>query len=164
MNASGFGIVNDYGTLGDGIKVADVVLYNGNTILGTESFNNIISNATSSFYPFSKKYSQITKMNVIVYESTPLGGTQNNEMQVSEIGLYSQAGSYCADLDTDGDGIPNRLDLDSDGDGCPDAKETNVALSLNAGNLVNGTPNNLTTTSNVAGSTVGGQYLSLIHI
>ncbi|MFN5422434.1 MAG: Ig-like domain-containing protein, partial [bacterium] len=27
------------------------------------------------------------------------------------------------DIDTDGDGIPNRLDLDSDGDGCSDAKE-----------------------------------------
>ena len=27
------------------------------------------------------------------------------------------------DIDTDGDGIPNRLDLDSDGDGCSDAIE-----------------------------------------
>ena len=87
LNASGFGIVNDYGTLGDGIKVADVVLYNGNTILGTERFNNLLSNATSSFYAFSKKYSQVTKMNVIVYEGTPGGGTLDNEMQVSEIGL-----------------------------------------------------------------------------
>jgi len=29
----------------------------------------------------------------------------------------------CTDLDTDTDGIPNRLDLDSDGDGCSDAVE-----------------------------------------
>jgi hypothetical protein len=29
----------------------------------------------------------------------------------------------CEDLDTDGDGIPDRLDLDSDGDGCSDALE-----------------------------------------
>jgi hypothetical protein len=29
----------------------------------------------------------------------------------------------CEDIDTDGDGTPNRLDLDSDGDGCSDALE-----------------------------------------
>ncbi|KAI9549349.1 hypothetical protein GHT06_003715 [Daphnia sinensis] len=29
----------------------------------------------------------------------------------------------CTDIDTDGDGIPNRLDLDSDGDSCADAIE-----------------------------------------
>jgi hypothetical protein len=39
----------------------------------------------------------------------------------------------CIELDTDGDGIPNRLDLDSDGDGCPDAVEAGV--SANAGAL-----------------------------
>ena len=31
-----------------------------------------------------------------------------------------------ADLDTDHDGIVNRLDLDSDGDGCPDSQEASV--------------------------------------
>jgi hypothetical protein len=31
----------------------------------------------------------------------------------------------CTDIDTDGDGKPNRLDLDSDGDGCADAVEAN---------------------------------------
>lgn len=36
------------------------------------------------------------------------------------------------DLDTDGDGIVNRLDLDSDGDGCPDAKEAGVAFNAGA--------------------------------
>ena len=35
------------------------------------------------------------------------------------------------DMDTDNDGIPNRLDLDSDGDGCPDAKEAAVYGLLN---------------------------------
>jgi len=32
----------------------------------------------------------------------------------------------CTDLDTDNDGVPNRLDLDSDGDRCPDANEAGV--------------------------------------
>jgi len=34
------------------------------------------------------------------------------------------------DIDTDGDGIPNRLDLDSDGDGCPDAVEGSEHILL----------------------------------
>jgi hypothetical protein len=33
------------------------------------------------------------------------------------------------DIDTDGDGIPNRLDLDSDGDGCNDALEAGAATA-----------------------------------
>ncbi len=33
------------------------------------------------------------------------------------------------DLDTDNDGIPNRLDLDSDGDGCSDAIEGDAAFT-----------------------------------
>ena len=51
-------------------------------------------------------------------------------------------GNACADIDTDGDGIPNHLDLDSDGDGCPDAVEAAgtfmmsdlVDSSMNGGN------------------------------
>ena len=35
-------------------------------------------------------------------------------------------------LDTDGDGIPNRLDLDSDGDCCSDAVEAKTVTSLTA--------------------------------
>jgi hypothetical protein len=34
------------------------------------------------------------------------------------------------DIDTDGDGIPNRLDPDSDGDGCPDAVEGSEHILL----------------------------------
>jgi len=34
-----------------------------------------------------------------------------------------------SDLDTDNDGIPNRLDLDSDGDGCADAKEASSSTT-----------------------------------
>ncbi|WP_396169487.1 discoidin domain-containing protein [Flavobacterium sp.] len=38
----------------------------------------------------------------------------------------------CVDLDTDLDGIPNRLDLDSDADGCSDAKEGNATTNITA--------------------------------
>ena len=52
--------------------------------------------------------------------------------------------SFCTDLpvdlDTDGDGIPNRLDLDSDGDGCPDAIEgdENVTTAQLTSNRISG--------------------------
>uniref|UniRef100_UPI0029310868 Ig-like domain-containing protein n=1 Tax=Pedobacter gandavensis TaxID=2679963 RepID=UPI0029310868 len=36
----------------------------------------------------------------------------------------------CTELDTDGDGIPNRLDLDSDGDGCSDSYEAGATTDL----------------------------------
>ena len=53
---------------------------------------------------------------------------------------------YCA-IDTDGDGIPNRLDLDSDGDGCSDAIEG--AAAFTSSNLV---------TSSMPGGNTGGSY------
>jgi len=56
-------------------------------------------------------------------------------------------------LDTDGDGIPNRLDLDSDGDGCPDAVEAKTVNSLTATTVsgvfgTNGFADNLETSGN----------------
>ncbi|MDB9955603.1 PA14 domain-containing protein, partial [Flavobacteriaceae bacterium] len=53
---------------------------------------------------------------------------------------------YCA-IDTDGDGIPDRLDLDSDGDGCPDAIEGTAAFTNS--DLVN---------SSMPGGNIGGFY------
>jgi len=49
----------------------------------------------------------------------------------SNFKLTSYAIGYtCVDLDTDGDGIPNRIDVDSDGDGCNDGVEAGVATKL----------------------------------
>ncbi|WP_459489413.1 Ig-like domain-containing protein, partial [Aquirufa sp. ROCK-SH2] len=38
----------------------------------------------------------------------------------------------CVDIDTDGDGTPNRLDLDADGDGCSDALEAGTTSDKTA--------------------------------
>jgi hypothetical protein len=63
------------------------------------------------------------------------------------------------DIDTDNDGIPNRLDLDSDGDGCPDAKEAGVTGTLNIGTIKNGSNGAVvTTTAGVAGAIANGGY------
>jgi gliding motility-associated-like protein len=63
----------------------------------------------------------------------------------------------CTDLDTDGDGIPNRLDLDSDGDGCPDAREAGVRGTLTSGSVTNRVNGN-NVTSSVASSIVSATY------
>ncbi|WP_265429741.1 hypothetical protein [Chryseobacterium sp. YIM B08800] len=72
-------------------------------------------------------------------------------------------GCSLQDIDTDGDGIPNRLDLDSDGDGCPDAKEailfTNSSVATIPGTVKNGSGGVVTsTTANVPNAMVPGPY------
>ncbi|MCE2705438.1 MAG: hypothetical protein LW624_08215, partial [Terrimonas sp.] len=63
------------------------------------------------------------------------------------------------DIDTDNDGVPNRLDLDSDGDGCPDALESGVSGTLTTGTVKNGLYGVVkTTTSNVANAIAAGPY------
>ncbi len=55
-----------------------------------------------------------------------------------------------SDIDTDNDGIPNRLDLDSDGDGCPDTQEAGVPLSngdLVTADVENGTGGTVASTT-----------------
>jgi hypothetical protein len=54
----------------------------------------------------------------------------------------SAPASFNENLDTDGDGIPNRLDLDSDGDGCSDAVEAKTVNSLTATTVVGPYGNN----------------------
>lgn len=49
------------------------------------------------------------------------------EKQYDNVVLVAKSpNTICEDIDTDGDGIPNRLDLDSDEDGCNDAVEAGV--------------------------------------
>jgi len=69
----------------------------------------------------------------------------------------------CTDIDTDNDGIPNRLDLDSDGDGCPDTKEAilyNHSTEASVpGTVKNGSGGAVTsTTPNVPNAMVPGPY------
>ena len=133
MHADGFSIVNDYGASGDNIVKADIKLYAGSvlnpTLLGTETIDNMLDVSSTTRYPFSKGYDNITSIKIFVYKTQPAGTQAANGMQMGELGLYSNAGSYCADLDTDGDGVSNRMDLDSDGDGCSDALEASSSNS-----------------------------------
>jgi hypothetical protein len=68
------------------------------------------------------------------------------------------------DIDTDNDGIPNRLDLDSDGDGCTDAAEAGVSGTLISGDIKNGiyevVKNNTTKTNAIAAAPYGSNGLA----
>ncbi|MNU32626.1 hypothetical protein D3C71_211760 [compost metagenome] len=71
--------------------------------------------------------------------------------------------SNCTDVDTDNDGVPNRLDLDSDGDGCPDTKEAilynHFTEASIPGTVKNGSGGAVTsTTANVPNAMVPGPY------
>lgn len=69
-----------------------------------------------------------------------------NSVLIDDIFLMHRV--LCVDIDTDGDGIPDRLDLDSDGDGCFDALEgdenvkaghlnSDGSISTNAAGIIN---------------------------
>jgi hypothetical protein len=71
------------------------------------------------------------------------------------------------DIDTDNDGIPNRLDLDSDGDGCPDALEAGVSGTLNSGDIKNGlygVVKSTTTKSNAIVIYLSPQNVDIPHV
>lgn len=77
--------------------------------------------------------------------------------QVAPVGVECHG-----DIDTDNDGIPNRLDLDSDGDGCPDTKEAilynHITEASIAADVKNGSGGAVTSTVNMPNAMVPGPY------
>uniref|UniRef100_UPI00097BD263 tandem-95 repeat protein n=1 Tax=Pelomonas sp. KK5 TaxID=1855730 RepID=UPI00097BD263 len=118
----------DTGAQGDGPYDVVLKLYDAQgKLLGTESFSGLDTTPTGyTTYALSKTYAGVARMELWVTSMWPGGGA--NTVQIREIGLaLSAAGA--ARLDTDGDGIVDRLDLDSDNDGIPD----NVEAQTTAG-------------------------------
>ena len=103
-----------------GVDVASVSI--GSTILGSPQVA-LMSDGNTAWGSYSGTY------------TVPVGQTETYFVigTVSSAGGDLSVGNFiddvkvtltsCPDLDTDNDGIPNRLDLDSDGDGCADAIE-----------------------------------------
>ncbi len=118
-------VANDYGVVGDGIKDIEIKFYDqDDNYMGSEVM--VMQNTSSVvYYDLSQIYTGVKKVELFIFSTFPGGGTSGNEMQLSEFSVYTENGD-CVDLDTDGDGIPNRLDLDSDDDGCPDIIEASV--------------------------------------
>lgn len=63
------------------------------------------------------------------------GVSTNNDRVFMNFWTFVAQQSSCADKDTDGDSIPDRLDLDSDNDGCPDAIE-GASTTITTANLL----------------------------
>ncbi|MEZ4910139.1 MAG: discoidin domain-containing protein [Saprospiraceae bacterium] len=118
------------------VDVSPVLTYNN-----TSKVESPYTGNTASFAAPTTAYSMYR-----IYGTSPVasGGGYSTEVFFKEI--------VCTDIDTDGDGIPNRLETDSDGDGCTDAFEagtstTNVA-TVGTTYGPNGFADNLETSGN----------------
>ena len=127
VTADGYVIGNDNGVTGDGVKDANVKLYNeANVLIAEQLFSPVLNTqtnpATPDKYAFSQQYSGIKR---VVMEYTYAGvttGAATPNYQIREMGLYRED-AFCTERDTDLDGTPDHLDLDSDADGCNDSYE-----------------------------------------
>jgi gliding motility-associated-like protein len=149
------------------------VTYEGGRIFTSQVFTTAQPNSSGAlpgaqaFY-FPKALFNVTKLRLNI-----LSGwydiNNNSVGQVSTDGITVNAAynmflgefrAICgvADLDTDNDGIPNRLDLDSDGDGCTDAVEAGVTGTLNSGAVKNGANGAVTSTTTLPNAIAAGLY------
>ena len=90
------------------IPIANVVI-SGNSVASAASGANAPSNSILVSIPGT-----IDKL--VIRAGKNNGSSGNATMQLYEL-------SYCVDIDTDGDGIPDSQDVDSDNDGIPDIVE-----------------------------------------
>ncbi|SUX47962.1 beta strand repeat-containing protein [Chryseobacterium indoltheticum] len=95
--------------------------------------------------------------------STPVNGQAGSDAQFSQFQVNEETKIECTDIDTDNDGIPNRLDTDSDNDGCSDAREALVIdyIITNGGTYSPGTLENPTHSSSAevtVGNNTYGNY------
>lgn len=104
--------------------------------------SGVSSNTYITSFPATENIVAVVYNGVFNSISFRVAGSDNQGSVLLNIPYVLDAGSLTytltsgspfgyLDMDTDGDGVVNRLDLDSDGDGCPDAREASV--SSNAG-------------------------------
>jgi hypothetical protein len=100
-------------------------------VTGTLTYNNVATNVSGGL---SSNNSNITNFpsNTNAYKYYRIYGLTASSVGGAATEIYFKE-TICTDIDTDSDGIPNRLDLDSDGDGCSDAIEG--AAAFTAANL-----------------------------
>ena len=129
-------------------------------VAGPKAYNSIngYSNGTwrKTDIPFNSGPSGTVTLQLLQYNNGSAGA---GDMGIDNIEVLSNC-NY--DIDTDNDGIPNRLDLDSDGDGCPDTKEAilynHVTEASIAGDVKNGSGGAVTSTVNMPNAMVPGPY------
>ena len=94
--------------------------FSGNTIIFKYNTNPLNSSLEFNFYAFD-----IEGIEFNHHVTSLLSTTDANFNGLIEIIDY--------DIDTDGDGTPDKLDLDSDGDGCPDVEEADINFDNDTG-------------------------------
>ena len=129
LTAGGFSLANDYGAMPDGIKSANVTLYDSDdNIIGTESFTGLSSNSSSvTQYNFTQEYNNISYFVIEAPWEGPGTGGAAPYFQMREVGLFTTS-DYCAYLYNDSDDIPDHIDLDVDNDGIPDNIEAQSTI------------------------------------
>ena len=110
------GFLTRPGNFDSTMKNIEIDLYDGNNvILGTEKLDLDLGdspNGVLDLYTFDEIYEGVAKWVIRIKSMHDNGGSV-------DFGCV-EAGLSLVDLDTDADGIVNRLDLDSDNDGIPD--------------------------------------------
>jgi len=159
----------NYGGEDNGIKEFNVTVKfadNSTQVFGPYHAN--LSNAVQT-YAFGSMLYNVTGITLNVFDgwygnvastatsaaAAYAAGTLNTGYNTCLREFRAMCSTNYYDIDTDGDGFPNRMDLDSDGDGCPDAKEAGVTGTLLTGNVINGMPN---TTTSIANAIAQGTY------
>ncbi|MFM7019817.1 MAG: beta strand repeat-containing protein, partial [Aquirufa sp.] len=102
---------------------------NWTNISGTLTYNNQVKSVNGGYSNFNSNTAVFNNNTAYFYYrlvgiNAVSGGTWATELYFKQ--------RDCSDIDTDEDGIPNRLELDSDGDGCSDAKEAGTTSSTSA--------------------------------
>ncbi|QXP57694.1 T9SS type B sorting domain-containing protein [Cellulophaga sp. HaHa_2_95] len=117
--------------LGNAVQVQDTGSGALSTVVG--SYNLDVYNANGSV--FAKNTTRDYRLATIELAEFGIPASSINDVAYLRLELSSNAdiaflayntdsfSGFCANLDTDMDGIPDHLDLDSDGDGCSDANE-----------------------------------------
>lgn len=159
-NQSGAGLLTtaaDLGELEDGAWKAVVISWNFQTKTLSYTVGGI--NAGTYTFPASNPItSYFGGTSSVYFGYTASTGLYFNDQRIR----FANFCNLPIELDTDGDGIPNRLDLDSDGDGCTDAIEggnpitASSLVAVTTGPLSTQTPNqNLGNTVGNTGTTLG---------
>ena len=136
-------IVGDFNSSVNGGGTYNIV---GNVVTTTDQYAGELKLAEGA-------YNQVN----ILYQFNDIGGGITNP---TDFAFYTLS-SCTDDIDTDSDGIVDRLDLDSDGDGCSDAEEGAGSFTIAAGHIQNDTltggvdANGVPTAATASGQGVG---------
>ncbi|WP_300978615.1 discoidin domain-containing protein, partial [Flavobacterium sp.] len=100
-------------------------------VTGTLTYNNVATSISGGLSSINSNIASFPT-NTTAYKYYRVFGITGAAGNGWATEVYFKEG-LCSVVDSDGDGVLNRLDLDSDGDGCPDAVEAGVTAVATSG-------------------------------